>query len=88
MKKLILISVFGLLPMGCATTNKAPVPSCGENICYSSNPTGRIKNVIYGKGKQSLLVKDITWVPTVVTKSHVSQGHLELELMAAEVEAK
>jgi len=86
--RLILILALGVLPLGCATSKKAPVPSCNEDICYTSNPTGRIKSVIYGKRKQPLLVKDITRVPSEVTKNHVTQGHLEFELMSADGSTK
>jgi hypothetical protein len=88
MKKLILILVFGLLPAGCATSGKTPGPSCSDDICYLSNPTGRIKNVIYCKRKKPVFVKDITWVPSEVTKNHITQGHIVFELMSADGGAK
>ena len=88
MKKLIMILALGLLPLGCATSGKAPSPSCSDDICYVSNPAGRIKNIIYSKRKQPVFVKDITWVPSAVTKNHVSQGHIEFELMQPEVGSK
>lgn len=88
MKKLIMLLALGLLPVGCATSGKAPSPSCSEDICYVSNPAGRIKNTIYGKRKQPVLVKEIIWVPSAVTKNHVSQGHIEFELMPPEAGSK
>ena len=88
MKKIIVIFILGLFPIGCATSGKTPGRSCSDDICYISNPMGRIKNVIYGKQKQTILVKEITWVPSQVTKNHVTQGHIEFELMSADGGAK
>lgn len=84
MKKIFMLLALGLLPIGCVTSGKTPGPSCNDDICYVSNPAGRIKNIIYGKRKQPVLVKDITWVSSEVTKNRVIQGHIEFELMSAD----
>lgn len=88
MKKIIHFFVLGLLFGGCATSNKLPSPSCTDEICFVSNPTGRIKNVIYSKRKQPVFIKEIIWVPTTASKSQISQGHVEFELMPTESSTK